>query len=69
MAKDAANTRRFLHPTKDDVKRGADYLASLSEWERERVYMARDSQEMLSSIFMGLAFLSIPLMFIALLFG
>lgn len=69
MAKDAAKTRQILHPTKDDIVRGAHYLSSLSEVEREKVYRAHNNQMSIFSVLMGLAFMSIPLLFIALLFG
>lgn len=69
MAKDAAKTRRILHPTKDDIIRGAQYLSSLSEIEQQKIYRARNNQVSIFSILMGLAFMSIPLLFIALWFG
>lgn len=68
MAKDAAKTRKILHPTKNDVKAGAEYLSSLSESERMAIYKARDSWNNLFCIFCALAFLSIPFLFFALWF-
>ena len=69
MAKDAAKTRVILHPTKNAVKAGAEYLSSLSESERQAIYKVRDSRANLFCILSALAFLSIPFLFIALWFG
>lgn len=69
MAKDAAKTRRLLHPTKDDIRNGAQYLASLSDEERNRVYKARDNQATIFSVLCGIAVLSMPLLLVVLLFS
>ena len=68
MAKDAAKTRVILHPSRNQIKAGAEYLSSLSESERQHIYKVRNSQLSIFSVLMGLAFCSIPFLFIVLWF-
>lgn len=68
MAKDAAATRRALHPTKDDIARGAKYLASLSPEQREAVRKYNEDKLTIGTILALGALLFIPLSFIVLFF-
>lgn len=68
MARDAAKTRKAIHPTKNDIIRGVEYYKSLSPMEQLRIDKARESSFDVFSILCGLAFLSIPFLFISLWF-
>jgi len=68
MARDAAKTRKAIHPTKDDIVRSVEYYKSLSPMEQLRINKARESSFNVFSILCGLAFLSIPFLFFSLWF-
>lgn len=69
MAKDAAKTRNALHPNKNSLEVAVMHYQSLSPEQRLAVDRARNSGIGVFSILMGLAFLSIPLMFFVVFFG
>lgn len=66
MAKDAAKTRKAIHPTKDDIIRGVEYYKSLSPDERLVIDKARKDSLNVFSFLCGTFLLLIPLMFFSL---
>lgn len=69
MARDAAATRKALHPTKSSIARSVEYYKSLSPMEQLRINKARESSFSVFSVLCGLALLSIPFLFFSLWFG
>lgn len=68
-AKKAAITRSAHIVTNDEIKRGADYLASLSPYERSKVLENQKQEFNMWCVFAGISLLLLPLSIIALLFG